>query len=64
MTSKKIDVYRRRKGRHVLFRGVPALVCHACGRKVFEADAVETMERGLEHPTKNAQKAELTIISA
>ncbi len=58
-----VQVYRRRGKRHVLFQRVPALVCRACGRRIFEAVAVEAMEHALNQPPVRERKKELTIIS-
>jgi YgiT-type zinc finger domain-containing protein len=60
----RVSVYRRRKGRHVLFEKVPALVCRTCGHRVFEPDAVEAMELELNRPGGRRRKAELTIVPA
>lgn len=63
ITRARVDVYRRRGKRHILFRNVPALVCTTCGLRIFERDAVEHMEHGLKYPPKRSRKTELTIIS-
>lgn len=60
----RVQVYRYRGGRHVLFKNVPALQCRVCGQRVFEAPAIEAMENALEHPTGRKRKTALTIISA
>jgi len=59
----RVSVYRRRNRRHVLFQRVPALVCRECGRRIFEAEAVEWMEHALTAPPPRARKSELLVIS-
>ena len=61
-TPTKVSVYRRRRGRHVLFRSVPALVCRECGQRIFEADAVELMEHKLNQPIRASRTAELLLL--
>jgi len=63
LSRRRVRVYRRRGKRHVLFQNVPALVCRACGQRVFEATAIEAMEHQLNGPSARKRKAELTIIS-
>ena len=63
LVRKKVSVYRHRKGRHVLFKGVPALVCTACGRRLFEADSVEAMEHDLNRLPAGGRKESLLILS-
>jgi YgiT-type zinc finger domain-containing protein len=63
MISKRVQVYRRRGSRHVLFKNVPAFVCLSCGERLFDDSAVEAMEHGLRCPGSRARKAELTIIT-
>jgi len=67
LTRRPVSVYRRRGKRHVLFEKVPALVCHACGRRVFEADAVEAMEASLNRlarpSARRRRRVELLILT-
>ena len=62
MVRRRVSVYRRCGKRHVLFKDVPALVCRACGQRIFEAEAAEGMEHALRHAPGRTRKAELTII--
>lgn len=63
MTPTEVDVYRRRRARHVLFQRVPALVCEFCGCRVFEAAAVERMEFALTQSKESRRTTKLEIIS-
>ncbi len=64
LRRERVRVYRYRRRCHVLFERVPALVCPACGHRVFEATAVEAMEHHLDSPTTGKRRAELVIVSA
>ena len=64
LTRARVSFYRRRRKLHVLFQRVPALVCRACGHRVFEAVAVEAMEYELDRPRTRKRTAELVIVSA
>ncbi len=59
-----VSVYRHRGRLHVLFKSMPALVCRACSQRVFEADAVETMEYALSHPARLKRRTDLHIVQA
>jgi len=64
MRRARVRVYHRRRKRHVLFEHVPALVCDACGQRVFEAQGVEFMEHilsGPRLPARRKRRAELEI---
>jgi len=62
--AQRVRVYRYRRKRHVLFQGMPALVCPACGHRLFDAATVEAMEHQRDTPTAGKCRAELTIESA
>ena len=62
LRADKVRVYRSRSGRHVLFEGVPALVCTACGFRVFEPDAVEAMEHELKQPRARGRRVALDLV--
>jgi len=64
MSPARVKIYRHRRRRHVLFQRVPALLCRACGHRVFEAQAVEAMERRLNNPSTRRRTAELVILTA
>ncbi len=64
LTRQRTHVYRHRRGRHFLFENVPALVCHACGRRIFEPDAVEMMEYELNRTVSRRKTTRLSIIPA
>lgn len=64
LRRQRVRVYRYRRKRHVLFQQVPALVCPACGHRLFEAAAVEAMEHRLNSPAAGKRRAELVIMSA
>lgn len=58
----RTDVYRRRGKKHFVFENVPALVCRACGHRLFEATAVEDMEEQLDRLTRRPRRTELLIV--
>jgi YgiT-type zinc finger domain-containing protein len=64
LVRRRVSVYRRRAGHHYLFQQVPALVCGECGFRVFEANAVESMEFLLKHPPGRSRRAELAILKS
>ena len=64
LQPQRVRVYRYRRRRHVLFQRVPALVCPACGHRLFDAAAVEAMEHQLDSPTVGKRRAELIVVSA
>lgn len=64
LRAQRVRVYRYRHKRHVLFQRVPALVCPACGHRLFDSVAVEAMEHQLDTPTIGKRRAELTIVPA
>jgi len=59
-----VSVYRHRRGRHILFQNVHALVCRSCGQRIYEPDAVEMMEHALLSRTTRKRQAQLTIVAA
>jgi len=64
LRAARVSVYRRRGRQHVLFERVAALVCRACGHRVFEAAAVEAMEHVLTQPGARGRTARLLVVSA
>jgi len=60
----RVRVYRYRRKHHVLFEKVPALVCNACGHRVFEAAAVEAMEHALKNPSRGKRRQSLVVLTA
>ncbi|MBI4578107.1 MAG: YgiT-type zinc finger protein [Planctomycetes bacterium] len=58
----KVSVYRRHGTRHVLFRGIPALVCRECGQRLFGPDAVEAMEQALRRPRRRPRTVQLHLL--
>ena len=64
LTPATVDVYRKRAKRHVLFERVPALVCRACGHRLFEADAIEMMEERLNQKNGQRRTASLLVYNA
>lgn len=43
--SKRVTVYRNRRGQHFIFERVPARVCRRCGERYFGARVVREMDR-------------------
>jgi YgiT-type zinc finger domain-containing protein len=62
LTRRRVSVYRHRGRRHVLFQRVPALVCRACGQRVFDPAAVEAMELTLNQRGAAERTAPLVIV--
>lgn len=64
LVRRRVEVYRRRGSIRILFEDVPALVCPECGARIFEAPAVESMERILSHPPKRMRSRKVSVVSA
>jgi len=59
----RVRVYRQRGPRRVLFERVPALVCRACGHRVFEPAAIETMEAVLLQGHVRGRSVRVSVVS-
>jgi YgiT-type zinc finger domain-containing protein len=45
VVEKKVEWDYRRKGKHLIFRNVPAGVCSQCGEKFFRPEISKKMDR-------------------
>ncbi|MFH0919898.1 MAG: YgiT-type zinc finger protein [Fibrobacterota bacterium] len=61
ITDRKVELYRHRSGKRVLFEGVPAGVCSDCGTRYFTANTAKMLEEKLTGKARHSPGKRVTI---
>lgn len=59
--EKRVTLYRRVQGQHVLLKDVPAGVCSECGTRYYAANVLKTIEESVKGRQKTKRSSCLCI---
>jgi YgiT-type zinc finger domain-containing protein len=61
--TKKVTVYRHRRGHHFIFESVPARVCPRCGERYFSAAVARRMDAQMKKGIAGIATVAVPVIS-
>ncbi len=63
IVGKKVNIYRKVKGRYVLVENVPAGVCTECGTRYYAANVLKTVEETIRGRRKAKREVLVPVYS-